>query len=82
MSAVRKVGADIFDPRQSLCEGQNCIYQINGVSLYVDNSHIARNGVGILEANLGETLADAYYQPAKVDQKSRLKKQLQYSPGD
>jgi peptidoglycan/LPS O-acetylase OafA/YrhL len=59
-SAARKAGADIFDPRQSLCENQKCIYQINGVSLYKDDNHMAGSGVGILEANLGKTLAGSY----------------------
>jgi SGNH domain (fused to AT3 domains) len=59
-SAARKAGADIFDPRQSLCENQTCIYEIHGVSLYKDDNHMAGSGVGILEANLGKTLAGSY----------------------
>jgi peptidoglycan/LPS O-acetylase OafA/YrhL len=59
-SAATKAGAEIFDPRQSLCENQECIYQINGVSLYKDDNHMAGSGVGILEANLGKTLAGSY----------------------
>jgi hypothetical protein len=49
-------GASIFDPRNSLCNSGRCITQINGVSIYIDNNHIAASPIGILEANLKQVL--------------------------
>lgn len=44
-------GADMFDPRASLCSRQGCVTQINGVSIYKDDNHIAASQIGILEEN-------------------------------
>jgi peptidoglycan/LPS O-acetylase OafA/YrhL len=49
-------GAEIFDPRQSLCTNGACITQINCVSIYIDNNHIAASQIGILEDNLRQVL--------------------------
>jgi hypothetical protein len=51
-----KAGADIFDPRETLCPGQKCIIQTDGISIYMDNHHLARNGARLLTANLGHVL--------------------------
>jgi peptidoglycan/LPS O-acetylase OafA/YrhL len=57
---ARATGADIFDPRRSLCPGGRCITEANGVSIYVDYHHLATSQVGILEENFWQTLRSAY----------------------
>jgi peptidoglycan/LPS O-acetylase OafA/YrhL len=49
-------GAEIFDPRLSLCQGQDCLIQVAGISIYRDTNHLAGSQVGILESNLQEVL--------------------------
>ncbi len=49
-------GAIIFDPRKSLCGNGPCINQIGGVSIYIDNNHIAASQIGILEDDLKQVL--------------------------
>ena len=55
-AAAVGAGAEIFDPRLSLCQGQDCLTQVGGVSIYRDQSHIAGSQGGILESNLREVL--------------------------
>jgi hypothetical protein len=55
-SVAKSAGADVFDPRKSLCAKWNCITQVNGVSIYKDDNHIAASQIGILEENLREVL--------------------------
>ena len=55
-SVAESSGADIFDPRKSLCPDQNCITELGGVSIYKDNSHIAASQIGILEGNMEQVL--------------------------
>jgi len=57
LQVSRATGADIFDPRKSLCNRGPCIYQIDGVSIYKDDNHIAASQIGILEPNLEQVLA-------------------------
>jgi len=49
-------GAEIFDPRVSLCHGSDCVTQMNGVSIYMDSHHIAASEVSVLESNLAQIL--------------------------
>jgi hypothetical protein len=49
-------GAVLFDPRESLCDDRECIYQRDEVSIYTDPSHIAASETGILDADLGAAL--------------------------
>jgi peptidoglycan/LPS O-acetylase OafA/YrhL len=49
---AQKSGAIIFDPRKSLCGDGPCINQIDGVSIYMDGTHIAASQAGILGDNL------------------------------
>lgn len=64
-SVAKSKGADIFDPRESLCDKQNCITQLNGVSIYKDDNHIAASQIAILEDNLKRVLRDgSYAKPA------------------
>jgi peptidoglycan/LPS O-acetylase OafA/YrhL len=60
-SAAISAGADIFDPRASLCPNDNCITQSNGVSIYKDSNHIAASQVGILEDNLKQVLQYSFF---------------------
>jgi peptidoglycan/LPS O-acetylase OafA/YrhL len=45
-------GAEVFDPRTSLCPDGHCITEANGVSIYIDSHHLAASSVGLLEPNL------------------------------
>jgi len=53
---AQATGADVFDPRESLCKDQRCITEVNGVSIYKDAAHIAASQIGILDANLRQVL--------------------------
>jgi SGNH domain (fused to AT3 domains) len=55
-SAAKNAGAEIFDPRESLCYQQECITEVNGVSIYKDDNHIAASQIGILADNLKQDL--------------------------
>jgi hypothetical protein len=50
------MGANIFDPRKSLCPNQNCITEVDGVSIYRDGSHLAASQIGILEGDMEQML--------------------------
>jgi hypothetical protein len=56
LTVVESEGADVFDPRVSLCVKQSCISQVNGVSIYRDAYHIAASQIGILENNFKQVL--------------------------
>lgn len=56
ISVAKSAGADIYDPRESLCDTQKCTYQVDGVSIYADNSHIAASESDILEPALLKAL--------------------------
>ena len=57
---AKKTGADIFDPRESLCNNQNCTYQLDGVSIYKDGSHIVSSQISILEPGLLNSLNKSF----------------------
>jgi peptidoglycan/LPS O-acetylase OafA/YrhL len=59
-------GGIVFDPRQSLCPGKECLYQIDGISLYRDNNHLADGQTGIIEPALGAVLGAAAPSSATV----------------
>jgi peptidoglycan/LPS O-acetylase OafA/YrhL len=54
-TAVR-AGAEIFDPRETLCPDKHCITEVDGVSIYKDESHVAGSQIHILESNLRDVL--------------------------
>lgn len=56
---AKSAGAEIFDPRKSLCYQGSCITQLNGVSIYKDDNHIAASQIGILEDNFKRVLLSA-----------------------
>jgi hypothetical protein len=49
-------GAQVFDPRLTLCPERECLTQVGGVSIYKDDNHLARSQVGILEGDLRAVL--------------------------
>jgi hypothetical protein len=55
-SVAERLGAEVFDPRKSLCPNRNCITEEDGVSIYKDNNHIAASKIGILEGDLKQIL--------------------------
>ncbi|HWW88730.1 MAG TPA: SGNH hydrolase domain-containing protein, partial [Vicinamibacterales bacterium] len=56
LDVARAAGADVFDPRKSLCDSRGCITQLQGVSIYKDDNHLAASQLGLLEANLRQAL--------------------------
>lgn len=58
-SLAKQTGAAIFDPKESLCRGRDCLTQVDGVSIYKDDNHLAASRVGILQENLESTLRRA-----------------------
>lgn len=55
-SVAQSMGAEIFDPRGSLCRNRDCITEVDGVSIYKDRSHIAASQIGILEDGMEKAL--------------------------
>ncbi len=55
-AVATNAGADVFDPRETLCTGDRCTTSVEGVSIYKDNNHLARSQVAILESNLRAVL--------------------------
>jgi peptidoglycan/LPS O-acetylase OafA/YrhL len=53
---AESMGAAIFDPRISLCPAGKCITQVDGMSIYKDDSHIAASQIGILEGDMQQVL--------------------------
>ncbi len=56
LDVSKAAGADVFDPRQNLCSRGPCINQVDGVSIYKDNNHVAASQIGIFEDNLRQVL--------------------------
>lgn len=56
ISVAENAGAEIFDPREVLCQGQQCLSEIDGVSIYKDDNHLAPSGARVLAASLREVL--------------------------
>jgi peptidoglycan/LPS O-acetylase OafA/YrhL len=57
---AKQTGSDIYDPKESLCDANRCIYQVNGISLYMDEDHLAASQVGILRQSLLKVLVQAH----------------------
>lgn len=52
-------GALVFDPRDDLCPGKECLYQSAGVSLYRDDSHLSESATRMLDRSLAAALRTA-----------------------
>lgn len=57
-SIAVRYGADVFDPRRTLCPEHTCKVEVNGVSIYKDSNHLAASTVYILEGNLIQVLSE------------------------
>lgn len=55
-----ETGAELYDPREDLCTGQQCLYQVDSVSIYKDGVHIAASQIGILRQCLLKSLMRAH----------------------
>jgi peptidoglycan/LPS O-acetylase OafA/YrhL len=60
-------GAEIYDPRQTLCPAGRCFYQIDGVSIYLDTDHVVKSRIALLKQGLLESVAP----PAAVERNSK-----------
>jgi hypothetical protein len=56
LQTVLAQGAIVFDPHIALCPGKECLYQIDGISLYRDDNHLADGQTAILEPSLAAVL--------------------------
>jgi len=57
-SIAASSGADVFDPRMSLCRENTCTVQVNGVSIYKDSNHLAASTANILKENLEQVFSE------------------------
>jgi peptidoglycan/LPS O-acetylase OafA/YrhL len=55
-AAATKAGAEVFDPREALCHGQQCLFQVDGISIYKDDNHLAPAGALLLTGSLQQIL--------------------------
>ena len=62
-TVAKRTGATVFDPRASLCVGDTCRYEDAGVSIYMDNDHIARSKLGVFHDGLIDALAASDAKP-------------------
>jgi len=60
-----KNGTEIFDPRQTLCPDEKCLFQVDGVSIYKDNNHIVKSQAHIFENSLREMLQQDLSKPTR-----------------
>jgi hypothetical protein len=56
LAVANETGADVFDPRKSVCKADRCITEVGGVSIYKDSSHIAASQIGLLQDNMKDVL--------------------------
>jgi hypothetical protein len=56
ISVAQNAGAEIFDPREVLCQGRQCLSAIDGVSIYKDDNHLTPSGARLLTASLQQSL--------------------------
>jgi peptidoglycan/LPS O-acetylase OafA/YrhL len=54
---ITDAGGEVYDPRRSLCNGNRCLYQIDGVSIYKDDDHIAGSRAYLLKPGLLASVA-------------------------
>ena len=66
MKIARDEGAAVFDPKASLCSGARCDFAHDGVSLYIDDNHLANSQIGLFHDGLREALDDAGPNGAKT----------------
>jgi peptidoglycan/LPS O-acetylase OafA/YrhL len=59
-------GAEVFDPRQSLCQGSRCLVEVDGISIYKDQDHLTPEGASFLGASLLEVLQKDRPDPTSI----------------
>jgi peptidoglycan/LPS O-acetylase OafA/YrhL len=64
-SALR-AGAEIFDPRETLCRQASCLIEQNGIAVYKDESHMAKSSIHLLEPNLHNVLDRSFADVART----------------
>jgi peptidoglycan/LPS O-acetylase OafA/YrhL len=52
LALAMDTGADVFDPRKTLCNQSGCIVERDGVSIYKDDNHIVASQIAMFEGNL------------------------------
>ena len=55
-SIAMALGAETYDLRKDLCQGEVCVYQRGNVSIYVDSLHIATRTIDIYHDSLRQAL--------------------------
>ena len=60
---ARDGGALIFDARKSLCMGDTCLHEQDGVSIYVDDNHVAKAKIELFHDNLRDVLKESAARP-------------------
>ncbi len=58
-AAATDIGAFVYDPRPTLCKGDDCLYARDDVSMYTDSSHIATHAIGIFHDGLAGVFREA-----------------------
>ncbi len=59
-------GATVYDPKASLCSGELCDAARDGVSLYIDDNHLANSQIGLLHDGLRDALDNVGPNDAKT----------------
>ena len=54
--AAKRAGAEIYDPRETLCPNGVCLRDIDGVSIYSDHTHFAASQLAPLQDGLLKSL--------------------------
>jgi hypothetical protein len=61
-AAAVGAGAEVFDPRETLCSGGHCITEIDGLSIYKDESHLVKSRANMMESSLRSALHRNFIQ--------------------
>ena len=60
LETAKTAGAVVYDPRASLCNGDDCSFAIDNLSLYSDDNHLAETQVGVLHDGLAAVFRKVY----------------------
>ena len=66
LKLARDEGAAVFDPKASLCASTGCDFAQDGVSLYIDDNHLANSQIGVFHDGLREALDNVGPNGAKT----------------
>lgn len=65
-AAAVSAGAEIFDPRETLCPDDHCITEIDGISIYKDESHLVKSRANMMESSLRSALQRSLAQQSST----------------